>query len=121
MAKFLVQSVSKQDFGFQGHFRAGRMWPSSEPTEIEVVDSEEDPNPDPSKGIVLGTRSFKAVSNDPFLSVRLPGDPLAMANDAGDVPALREWVKQLEAEHQRLQAELAAEHEKRRRRGSGAA
>lgn len=121
MAKFLVQALAKQ--GFEGHFRAGRMWPSSAPTEVEVVDSEEDPKPDPSKGIVLGTRSFKAVSNDPFINVRAPGDPLDAAKEASQAPVLRERIKQLEAENQRLQAELAssrgegAEHEKRGRRG----
>jgi hypothetical protein len=117
MPKFMVQAVSRP--GYDGSWRAGRKWPSSGPTEVELVDGDADPEHDPAKGIRLGKKSFDALKADPNLVVRQPGDPVQNAQTA----------EQLLQDNERLKAEIAAlrgqgqatadggEHSERRKRG----
>lgn len=102
MPKFHVQAVSRE--GHQGSFRQGRFWPSSGPTEIEVVDTEADPvaaeGEPPIEATTrtkFGTKAYAVLQADPNLIVRPPGDPMASA----------QTLAQLQAHNARLEAELA--------------
>lgn len=107
--KFVVQAVERSGYG--GSWRAGRFWPSSAPTEIEVVEGTkdgEDPPEDLGKGLQVGTKAFEALKNDRTLRVVPAGDPMAMAKAAKDVPTLRAEVERLTAENQRLKDQAAS-------------
>jgi len=100
MAKFLVQAVARQ--GYDGLFRAGVKWFSSGPTEVEVVDSDEDPPRDPKKGVQLGKKSWAAVMEDAQLTKVPAGDPLALAKQSEDIAVLRREIERLSAENAAL-------------------
>lgn len=107
MAKFQVQAVTRQ--GFPGSYRAGRFWPSNAPTEIEVVEQDADPEPDPkdpNRGIVVGRRNFEALHKDPNLRVVPAGDPMAIAKASEDVPELRRVIDRQAEEIRELQKRL---------------
>lgn len=96
MAKFVVQALNRP--GFDGSFRGGRKWPSATPTPVEVVEQPngEDPPHDETKGLRIGTKTFKMLQADANLRVMPEGDQL---KSAGDMDTLR-------AENERLQQEI---------------
>ena len=77
--KFHVQAVPRP--GHDGSYRAGRKWPSGAPTPVEVLDQDEDPPHDPTKGVRIGKATYEILKKDPHLTVRAPGDPLTVAQD----------------------------------------
>ncbi len=104
MAKYIVQAVARQ--GYDGLFRAGYKWSSAGPTEVEVVDSDEDPPREPGKGIRLGRTSWKAIMEDAQLTKLQAGDPLAAVRASTDIEALRKEVERLTNENASLKARL---------------
>jgi hypothetical protein len=68
-----VRAVARQ--GYQGVFRAGRMWPSGEDTVVEVFDQDDDPTPFDT--IKIGRRSLIAIEQDARLAIRTDVSALA--------------------------------------------
>lgn len=104
MSKFLVQAARRS--GFAGVWRAGRLWPSESPIEVEVLEQDECPQvpvegakpprmqPDPSR---IGRVAFAAVMKDGRLS-KTPVDARDAANSMAKVVELGEENAALRAD-----------------------
>ncbi len=103
MPKFHVQAVARA--GYPGSFRAQRFWPSNEATEVELLEQDDDPAPDPAKGVQIGKRTYEQLKADPNLVLRQPGDPLLNMQTAEQQTA---ELDRLRAENADLKSQLAA-------------
>jgi hypothetical protein len=104
MAKILISAIRRP--GYPGTYRAGRLWSSEQPTEIEVVDQDEDPEQKPDEPIKVGRKTFALLESDQKLSVRPAGDPIALARSTQDIETLRADYERLAAENEQLKAQL---------------
>jgi hypothetical protein len=108
--------------------RAGRFWPTGEPKEVEVIDSEADPpeivtrvknhttqlmqdvkRPDPDR---IGRRTLKILEDDKRLSLKQLDGLTSRAADAA-VGAARQEVSRLSQELLDMKAKLAKAEEER--------
>lgn len=115
MPKYIVQAVRRE--GHDGVWRAGRKWASDAPTEIEVLDQDDDGAVIETKDAagrvvstiknptVVGRRSFEAMKADGRISIRPAEGGHAEAAANPDVQRLRDQVQALEAELTRARAE----------------
>jgi hypothetical protein len=104
MAKYIVQAVRRE--GFNGAWRAQREW-SHDPTEVEVLDQEEDPmvevvdNQGKKRQAVhptrLGQRSWGELMKDGRLS-KTPVDAINAAALEAELARLRRRLAELEGE-----------------------
>lgn len=103
-AKFQITAIRRT--GFAGTYRAGRFFSSEEPTVVELVDEDDDPEQKPDEPLKIGRRTYALIEQDPKLSIRPAGDPVAMARAVDDVPTLRSDIERLTAENEQLRAQL---------------
>lgn len=107
VSKFVVQALNRP--GHDGAWRAGRLWRSAGPTDIEVVDSQDDPVPGKDdKALRVGKTTFNALMADGNLRVMPAGDPMAMARAAKDLDVVLEENAQLRKRIAELEAEASA-------------
>jgi hypothetical protein len=104
--KIIVQATKRE--GFDAVWRAGRKWPSDEPTEVEVLDQAECPEVDvpgippgkPARKMLdpqrIGREAFAKLEADRRLSIRPAGDLLEASATAVEVSALKAKLAQAE-------------------------
>lgn len=119
MAKFSVRAVKRE--GFDGTWRAGRLWPSGGSVEIEVLDQDDCPRVaadvpvgaaarDMLDPVRLGRKAFRDIEADPRIAIKPAGDLLAavLPSNSQAVAALKAQTAELDelrAEAMKLAAE----------------
>lgn len=87
--------------GYPGIYRGGRLWDGNKDVEVEVVDSDEDPEQEAGQPHRIGKRTLKALEDDGRFSLR--DQP---SQDSGDSEALKAELETLRVENTRLMREL---------------
>lgn len=108
--KWMVQAADRTSLGHPGSWRAGQFFASGAPTEVEVVDQDEDPARDPDKDtgtLKVGRKSWEAIQRDKTLAKWPAGDESKGAKTSEDVGELRSMVERLTNENNRLKAQIA--------------